>query len=51
MIIKERLTSIRHCCVCERSVPEGSLVLIHDETRLIICLICLVEIAEVPIDS
>jgi len=35
------------CGLCDREIPEGSLVLRHETTKNIICLVCLAEIAEI----
>lgn len=35
------------CSLCTRAIPEGSLVLRHESTKNMICLICLAEIAEI----
>ena len=35
------------CSLCDNEIPNGSLVLRHTDTTNILCLICLVKIAEV----
>jgi len=35
------------CSLCERAIPDGKMVLRHDKTRNILCVLCLVEIAEI----
>lgn len=45
MIKTIRLLSSGQCCVCDRKIPEGKLVLMHDLGR-IICVFCVTEIAE-----
>lgn len=42
-----RLVFDEVCGLCDREIPEGSLVLRHETTKNIICLICLAEIAEI----
>lgn len=33
------------CCLCEKYIPDGSVVLRKVENRNIICLVCLADIA------
>jgi len=35
------------CALCDRNIPDGKLVLRRKENARVICLICIVEIAEV----
>lgn len=35
------------CCLCNRNIPDGKMVLRHIETKKIICLLCLVDMAEI----
>ena len=35
------------CYLCNKEIPEGKLVLRHEVTRNIICLFCLIKIAEI----
>lgn len=39
------------CALCNRTVPKGALVLRKKETNKIICIPCLVEIAELTIQT
>jgi hypothetical protein len=34
------------CCMCEKYIPNNARVLRHDKTRHILCVSCLVGIAE-----
>lgn len=47
MIIKERLVLPARCCICERLLPETKLILRHVETQKVICIFCLIDIAEI----
>lgn len=35
------------CCICDKDIPNGSIVLRKVETKHIICVLCLLEIAQV----
>ena len=35
------------CALCDREIPEGKLVLRRDDNKRIICLLCMVALAEV----
>ena len=35
------------CCVCDKEIPDGKLVIRHKKSENIICLFCLVGLAEV----
>lgn len=35
------------CCICDRNIPEGKLVLRYRVNNRVICLLCIVAIAEV----
>jgi hypothetical protein len=47
MFKKELLEIEEECWMCGREVPEGHIVLRHEETNNVLCLICITEIAEV----
>ncbi len=38
---------ITQCCVCRDEIPPGRLVLKHKDTENLICLECIMKIAEV----
>ena len=48
MITKDR-SKTEFCALCNRGVPEGAVVLRKMENGKILCLPCLVEIAELTI--
>lgn len=35
------------CSLCDKKIPSGSAVIRHDTTQNILCLMCLIEIAEI----
>lgn len=35
------------CITCDRKIPEGKLIIKHNITKKIICLICIIGLAEV----
>ena len=37
------------CSVCDKEIPEGALVLRKVETNNIICLLCVIDIAEIQL--
>ena len=47
MITKTRLVLPARCCLCDRLLPETKLVLQNSKNLKVLCIICLVEIAEV----
>ena len=49
MIIKSIAKSNEKCSICERTFPQGIIILRKKENNKIICLLCLVEIAELSI--
>lgn len=46
MMIISKSREVEHCIVCNRSIPENRPVIRHSETGKIICVICLVEVAD-----
>lgn len=50
MIIKSPSVK-EECALCNRTVPENALVLRKIETTKVICIPCLVEIAELTIQT
>jgi len=50
LIIKSP-SNLEECSLCNRMVPASSLVLRKLETKKIICIPCLVEIAELTIQA
>lgn len=46
MIIKTQTKKDENCPLCNRNIPTGVTVLEKVETKRIICILCLVEIAE-----
>lgn len=47
MIEKIEVPENTKCCLCDRIIPKGMMGLKKLETNLILCILCLVEIAEV----
>lgn len=50
MIVKSP-SILEECSLCNRTVPKDALVLRKIETKKIICIPCLVEIAELTIQT
>lgn len=42
---KKYAKALDKCALCDEEVPEGRLILKHDETGKIICLQCITEFA------
>lgn len=49
MVVKDTTKFEEICSLCKHYIPKGRLVLRQEETQNIICVLCLAEIAEVPI--
>lgn len=49
MIIKTRLVLPARCCMCDRLLPETKLAVQHTETAKILCIFCLINIAEIEV--
>lgn len=45
--ITANLTMNEECSICDKAIPEGKMCLRKEETNNIICLLCVIEIAEV----
>jgi len=46
-VIGQTIELEEKCCVCERDIPEGRLVIRHRPTSKVICLLCMAALAEV----
>lgn len=50
MIIKD-ISKTEFCSLCNRGLPDGSVVLRKQENGKVLCILCLVEIAELSINT
>lgn len=46
MIKKTYIKDDRICCFCKKLIPKDSFIVKNEETANILCLICLIELAE-----